>query len=59
MPALNVCVQIYMNKKTHKVFKKYNYLSSFQKLCQCMTKLLKRREIFVLFINFVCFFLFM
>ena len=43
MPTLNVCVQIYMNKKKHKKFIK-------------STKLLKRREIFILFINFVCFF---
>ena len=43
MPTLNVCVQIYMNKKKHTKFIK-------------STKLLKRREIFILFINFVCFF---
>ena len=29
--TLNVCVQIYMNKKTHKIYKKYKYFSSFQK----------------------------
>ena len=51
-----------MNKK-NKIYKKYKYFSSFQKLCQYIykaitfTKLLKK-EIFVFFINFV-FFLFM
>ena len=43
MPTLNVCVQIYMNKNKHTKFIK-------------STKLLKRRKIFILFINFVCFF---
>ena len=36
MPTLNVCVQIDMNKKKHKIYKKYKYFSSFQKLCQCI-----------------------
>ena len=37
-----------MNKKKHKICSIYKYLSSFQKLCQCSTMLLKRREIFVI-----------
>ena len=27
-----------MNKKRHKIYKKYKYFSSFQKLCQCIIK---------------------
>ena len=38
MPTLNVCVQIYMNKKTQN-------FSSFQKLCQCITTLQTKIQI--------------
>ena len=38
MPTLNVCVEIYMNKK-NKQNSNYKYFSSFQKLCQCIIKL--------------------
>ena len=45
MPTLDVCVQIQMNKKTHKSYKKYNYFPLFQKLCQCITKLQTKIQI--------------
>ena len=38
MPTLNVCVEIYMNKK-NKIYSNYKYFSSFQKLFQCIMKL--------------------
>ena len=44
MPTLNVCIQIYMNKKTQ-IYKKYKYFSSFQKLCQCIIKLRTKIQI--------------
>ena len=46
MPTLNVCVQIYMNKKNTQNFLKLNIS-------------LKRREIFVILIRCVCFFIHM
>ena len=44
MPTLNVCVQIYMNKK-NKIYWNYKYFSSFQKLCQCIIKLQTKIQI--------------
>ena len=35
MPTLNVCVEIYMNKK-NKIYSNYKYFCYFQKLCQCI-----------------------
>ena len=45
MPTLNVCFQIYMNKKKHKIYKKYKHFSSFQKFCQCIIKLQTKIQI--------------
>ena len=45
MPTLDMCVQICMNKKTHKIYKKYKYFSSFQKLGQCVIKLQTKIQI--------------
>ena len=39
MPTLNVRIEIYINKKPHKIYSNYKYFSSFQKLCQCIIKL--------------------
>ena len=44
MPNLNVCVQIYMIKKTQN-HKKYKYFSTFQKLCPCIIKLQTKIQI--------------
>ena len=45
MPTLNVCVEIYMNKKNTKIYSNYKYFSSFQKLCQCIIKLQTKIQI--------------
>ena len=44
MPTLNVCVEIYMNKK-NKIYSNYKYFSSFQKLFQCIMKLQTKTQI--------------
>ena len=44
MPTLNVCVQIYMNKKRNKIYKKYKYFSSVQNLCQRIYKASEKKK---------------
>ena len=39
IPTLNVRIETYINKKTHKIYSNYKHFSSFQKLCQCIIKL--------------------
>ena len=55
MPTLNVCVQRYVNKKSTQNLLKLQILIFFSEALS-ITKLLKRREIFVILINFVCVF---
>ena len=47
MQTLNVCVQLYMNKKTTQNLLK---LQIFPFFSETLAKLLKRREIFVIYI---------